>query len=659
MIIQDAEEVWRDVAGPNNSLGLDENAPWTPQKHEIRALMKRASASSLSQVSVELFGAVGDGVTDDRAAIQSAIDATPDGGVIRFTPGKRYRIGLLPETGNDVVSAVLDWVPDMPDFVGVKLIQRNGLVFDYRGAEILCSRGYPVFEFGCRNISYLGQSVTFDIDPTAASYNSVTGFEPSFPCSICSIGGVVQGVHVKHARRGFLTLRARKRFVGCVAEKTGYKAFGHYATADKANGVTGGVAAVAAFIGCDERELHGPVTRESCIALNYRADGFYNAGDVVNTDCSVVDPIDPATVGETLCKGFNNAGGISHNTRCGALWQNPPASVLSDGQGPSGSDVFTQGFGAFDENSPAGAIRVVNTDCWSDGFAQGFVGAETERYEFLGDCRVKNWTINALQAVSKVGQGGLQHVNIASFTVGAAHPQTSRGAPDSGLGVPGGIVITKHSTGGTIQFVRLGSIRFEPDTASIANATARNAIQSNMLRVDQESGEQLFIGEIDITDGEAALSSFHLRNATSIGLGLNSRSVINSSSSRQLYYTNLGSTLDLAALAEWFDLEIIVQSLSGSGCTISLGHPLPVGRRITLINLSSARVTLNGYQIDAEGVSGEASLYAHCVNSGTGQRTAITLAAAHSYSATSRSNMVPVHSFENGGTISINNSPTG
>lgn len=44
--------------------------------------------------SVDSFGAVGDGVTNDKAAIQAAIDdAQTNGGTVTFTPGKVYRVG--------------------------------------------------------------------------------------------------------------------------------------------------------------------------------------------------------------------------------------------------------------------------------------------------------------------------------------------------------------------------------------------------------------------------------------------------------------------------------------------------------------------------------------------------------------------------------------
>ena len=49
-------------------------------------------------VSVKDFGAVGDGVTDDTAAVQAALDAVPAGSVLVFPRG-RYMVGALTRTG--------------------------------------------------------------------------------------------------------------------------------------------------------------------------------------------------------------------------------------------------------------------------------------------------------------------------------------------------------------------------------------------------------------------------------------------------------------------------------------------------------------------------------------------------------------------------------
>jgi Pectate lyase superfamily protein len=47
-------------------------------------------SGNTTQVSVASFGAVGDGVTDDSAAIQAAIDSAPVGSTLTFTAGKTY-----------------------------------------------------------------------------------------------------------------------------------------------------------------------------------------------------------------------------------------------------------------------------------------------------------------------------------------------------------------------------------------------------------------------------------------------------------------------------------------------------------------------------------------------------------------------------------------
>lgn len=54
------------------------------------AVARTALAKMKESVSVADFGAVGDGVTDDTAAIQAAIDAVSDGCTVRFTPGAQY-----------------------------------------------------------------------------------------------------------------------------------------------------------------------------------------------------------------------------------------------------------------------------------------------------------------------------------------------------------------------------------------------------------------------------------------------------------------------------------------------------------------------------------------------------------------------------------------
>ena len=62
--------------------------------------LTKVSGSMLQSapICVDSFGAVGDGIADDTAAVQAAVNfiTTDDGAEIFFTPGKIYRIGTTP-----------------------------------------------------------------------------------------------------------------------------------------------------------------------------------------------------------------------------------------------------------------------------------------------------------------------------------------------------------------------------------------------------------------------------------------------------------------------------------------------------------------------------------------------------------------------------------
>ena len=99
-------------------------------------------------VSVRDFGAVGDGVTDDTAAIQAAIAAAPAGSIIVGTPGDVYNFGTI--TGNST-----------------KFTISKELHFDWQWAKLLCAgendSGYlstALFKFEDANGSF--KNYTFE-----------------------------------------------------------------------------------------------------------------------------------------------------------------------------------------------------------------------------------------------------------------------------------------------------------------------------------------------------------------------------------------------------------------------------------------------------------------------------------------------------------------
>lgn len=67
---------------------LSQNVPFTAAG--TGAIPREARAKLREFLTPEDFGAVGDGTTDDYAAIQAALDAVPERGKIHFTDGKTY-----------------------------------------------------------------------------------------------------------------------------------------------------------------------------------------------------------------------------------------------------------------------------------------------------------------------------------------------------------------------------------------------------------------------------------------------------------------------------------------------------------------------------------------------------------------------------------------
>jgi polygalacturonase len=58
------------------------------------ALPVRWGTAKLGWVNVKDYGAVGDGIVNDQAAFQAAVDAMKDGGVVYIPPGTYRMLGL-------------------------------------------------------------------------------------------------------------------------------------------------------------------------------------------------------------------------------------------------------------------------------------------------------------------------------------------------------------------------------------------------------------------------------------------------------------------------------------------------------------------------------------------------------------------------------------
>lgn len=93
----------------------------------LQYMLERLNTSST--VNVETFGAVGDGVTDDAAAIQSALDFAHEagGGLVQFTPGKTYAVTTF--------LAVYDYTTIYAYGATIKAVGNSGILRNFLSTE--------------------------------------------------------------------------------------------------------------------------------------------------------------------------------------------------------------------------------------------------------------------------------------------------------------------------------------------------------------------------------------------------------------------------------------------------------------------------------------------------------------------------------------------
>jgi len=132
-----------------------------------------------SVVNVKQFGAKGDATTDDRLAIQQAIDTIEEGGCLYFPPGV-YRVLATTDTGNSVIEIETGTPADAPDFVILKLLKKKNLLITGHGATLLNDRGYVFFGLLCENVTIRGLRIENIANPLGSSFvASSAGWEPA------------------------------------------------------------------------------------------------------------------------------------------------------------------------------------------------------------------------------------------------------------------------------------------------------------------------------------------------------------------------------------------------------------------------------------------------------------------------------------------------
>lgn len=127
-------------------------------------------------INVKDYGATGDGVTSDTAAIQAAIDDCPEGGSV-FFPSGTYYLQETALTGNANVLAVTGSAADQVDFICLKINQRKNIVIYGDNATITHDRGYVFSLLLCENVEISGLVVRNTDD--FWNYTPPANWEPS------------------------------------------------------------------------------------------------------------------------------------------------------------------------------------------------------------------------------------------------------------------------------------------------------------------------------------------------------------------------------------------------------------------------------------------------------------------------------------------------
>jgi hypothetical protein len=183
------------------------------------AVQRTVKSKLKDVVSVKDFGAAGDGVADDTAAIQAAINATPNGGVLIFPPAT-YKLVATAIGPSNWWTADGDPAMDTPYQTALAFRNRSDLTIIADGAVFSCDDEYSVTFYKCVNCTWRGGKFNGN-----ASYKTGT-YEASALLVLRSINVWIVGAVVSQFYRNiFFGRNAWSGAERCRSEDAGYFCF--------------------------------------------------------------------------------------------------------------------------------------------------------------------------------------------------------------------------------------------------------------------------------------------------------------------------------------------------------------------------------------------------------------------------------------------------
>jgi len=419
-----------------------------------------------SVVNVLDYGAVGDGTTDDTTAIQTAINATPNGGTLIFPEGT-YALTETSETGSDLVNTTTGTPLDTPDYIILKLVEKYNITVIGYGATLTYDRGYVFYNLLCENINFKGFTVNCNNDPQSTSFTLPSNWEPSAVVFAYSMNCHVSDFTIYQAYRGLMFLRtAECSAMNNKTSKTGYMGIASYGDFFQPAGWTGD-ALTNRFTTPGHSTDSGIVIKNNTIS-DFKFVGIYSDGRSLVSGNRVDHPIASGAtpgpgVGGTIGVQVSEGDTTVNNNRFYATLQ----SDLRDG---------TRAYSAIDlkfEDVATGdtANDVIINGNWIDGCFSGVTASETSNATISNNI-INNYTANAINLVGASAlSSNIYNTIVTNNVIGNVDSSTTV-ASDTYKNV-GGIVTSTTGSGYFINKLIISSNVFNRKYNDISDATAQ------------------------------------------------------------------------------------------------------------------------------------------------------------------------------------------
>lgn len=189
----------------------------------VGAVARTMQSKNRDIISVMDFGAVGDGITNDTVAIQTAIDAVADGCTLLFPAGKTFKLVVSNVGPNNWWTEDGDPALDVDYNTALAFRNRSNLTIMAQGALFDCDDEYSITFYKCVNCTWIGGKQLGDIAYKAGLLQAA-----AFVVMRC-VNTWIEGVYVTTFYRNIWF--GRSNWCGtrnCRSDDAGY--FGYYAS---------------------------------------------------------------------------------------------------------------------------------------------------------------------------------------------------------------------------------------------------------------------------------------------------------------------------------------------------------------------------------------------------------------------------------------------